>query len=117
DRRMRQSPSKGVAPRVAISAAGGALAWTRASRAASWLNLHYGLEDILGQALEIDLTPQEAMALFVISSSGGARGGAISEDDLGRLHLLGLVEQRGLSVGLTTTGRQTVARLRQQDSA
>ncbi len=76
-----------------------------------------GLEETLDQPLRIELTPQEAMALVAISNFGGVRAGAISEDDLSRLHLLGLIEQRGLSMGLTTAGMQAVARLRQKHLA
>jgi hypothetical protein len=60
----------------------------------------------------VELSPQEAMALVQISNAGGVRAGSISESDLCRLYSLGLVEQRGLSMGLTAIGMQTVARLR-----
>jgi hypothetical protein len=60
----------------------------------------------------VELSPQEAMALVQISNAGGVRTGSISESDLCRLYSLGLVEQRGLSMGLTARGMQTVARLR-----
>ena len=60
----------------------------------------------------VELSPQEAMALVQISSAGGVGAGSISEGDLSRLYSLGLVEQRGLSMGLTAMGMQTVARLR-----
>ena len=60
----------------------------------------------------VELSPQEAMALVQISNAGGARAGSISESDLCRLYSFGLVEQRGLSMGLTAMGMQTVARLR-----
>jgi hypothetical protein len=60
----------------------------------------------------IELNPQEAMALVQISNAGGTRAGSVSESDLCRLYSLGLVEQRGLSMGLTAVGMQTVARLR-----
>ena len=60
----------------------------------------------------VELSPQEAMALVQISNAGGIRAGSVSERDLCRLYLLGLVEQRGLSMGLTAIGMQTVARLR-----
>jgi len=60
----------------------------------------------------VELSPQEAMALVQISNAGGIRAGNVSESDLCRLYLLGLVEQRGLSMGLTAVGMQTVARLR-----
>lgn len=60
----------------------------------------------------VALSPQEAMALVQISNAEGVAAGNVSEGDLSRLHSLGLVEQRGLSIGLTATGMQTVARLR-----
>ncbi len=58
------------------------------------------------------LTPQEAMALIQIANAGGPRAGTVSESDLSRLHLLGLVEQRGMSMGLTAMGIHTIARLK-----
>ena len=60
----------------------------------------------------IELTPQEAMALIQISNAGGIRAGCVSESDVTRLYALGLVEQRGLTMGLTAIGMQRVARLR-----
>ena len=60
----------------------------------------------------IELTPQEAMALIQISNAGGIRAGSISESDVNRLYALGLVEQRGLAMGLTAIGMQRVAQLR-----
>jgi len=57
-----------------------------------------------------ELSPREAMALIQIANAGGARAGSVSEDDLNRLYSLGLVEQRGLSMGLTAIGKQTIAR-------
>jgi hypothetical protein len=39
-----------------------------------------------------ELSPQETMALIQINDAGGLVG-AISEKNLSRLHLLGLVEQ------------------------
>ena len=51
------------------------------------------------------------MALIQISNAG-ARAGTVSENDLSRLHLLGLVEQRGISMGLTAIGIRTVAWLK-----
>ena len=60
----------------------------------------------------IELTPQEAMALIQISNAGGIRAGSVSESDVNRLYALGLVEQRGLTMGLTAIGMQRVARLR-----
>ena len=52
------------------------------------------------------------MALIQIANSGGVRAGTVAESDLTRLHSLGLVEQRGLSMGLTAIGIKTIARLR-----
>ena len=52
------------------------------------------------------------MALIQIANAG-VRAGLVSESDLSRLHLLGLVEQRGMSMGLTAMGIQTIARLKQ----
>jgi hypothetical protein len=54
------------------------------------------------------------MALIQIANAGGIRAGTVSESDLSRLHLLGLVEQRGISMGLTATGLQTIARLKRR---
>lgn len=59
-----------------------------------------------------ELSPREVTALIQISNAGGVRAGSVSEDDLSRLHSLGLVEQRGLSMGLTATGMHAVARVR-----
>ena len=59
----------------------------------------------------VELNPQEALALIQIANAG-VRAGSVDENDLSRLHLLGLVEQRGLSMGLTTMGMQTIARLK-----
>jgi hypothetical protein len=36
----------------------------------------------------------------------------ISEPDVSRLQTLGLIEQRGASIGLTASGRQRIVRLR-----
>jgi hypothetical protein len=60
----------------------------------------------------VELNPQEATALIHIATAG-ARAGTVSESDLSRLHLLGLVEQRGMSMGLTSMGIQAIARLKQ----
>lgn len=62
----------------------------------------------------VELTPQEAMALILIANAG-VRAGTVSEQDLTRLHLLGLVEQRGMSMGLTVMGIQTIARLKSRN--
>ena len=60
----------------------------------------------------VELSSQEAMALIQIANAGGIRAGPVSESDLSRLHLLGLVEQRGISLGLTAMGIQAIARLK-----
>jgi translation elongation factor EF-Tu-like GTPase len=39
----------------------------------------------------------------------------MAENDLSRLYSLGLVEQRGLSMGLTVMGMQTIARARRSE--
>jgi hypothetical protein len=52
------------------------------------------------------------MALIEIANAGGIRAGTVSESALSRLQLLGLVEQRGMAMGLTTMGIQTIARLK-----
>ena len=44
----------------------------------------------------VELSPQEAMALIQIANAGGVRAGTVSESDMSRLHLLGLVEQPNL---------------------
>lgn len=62
--------------------------------------------------LLVELSPREVMALIQVANAGGAQAGAVSESDLTRLHLLGLVEQRGLSMGLTAMGIRAVAQLR-----
>jgi hypothetical protein len=49
----------------------------------------------------------EAMALI----QQAVRAGTVSAKDLSRLHLLGLVEQPGMSIGLTAMGVRTIARL------
>jgi hypothetical protein len=54
------------------------------------------------------------MALIQIANAGGIRAGTVSESDLSRLHLLGLVEQRGIAMGLTATGLRTIAQLKRR---
>jgi hypothetical protein len=60
----------------------------------------------------IELSAQEVMALIQIANAGGVIAGNVSESDVTRLHALGLVEQRGLAMGLTAMGMQRLARLR-----
>ena len=69
------------------------------------------LEAELDRSPLVELNPQEAMALIHIATAG-LRAGTVSESDMSRLHLLGLVEQRGMAMGLTVMGIRTVARLR-----
>jgi len=58
-----------------------------------------------------ELTSREALTLIQIAN--GWDGAAhICESDVSRLQALGLIEQRGASIGLTTTGRQRIVRLR-----
>jgi hypothetical protein len=59
----------------------------------------------------VELSPQEALTLIRIANVDvGADD--IGETDVTRLQSLGLVEQRGVSFGLTLMGIQRVARLR-----
>jgi hypothetical protein len=69
-------------------------------------------EGKLEHSLLVELSPQEALALIQIANAGGIRAGTVSESDVSRLHLLGLVEQRGAVMGLTAIGIQTIARLK-----
>jgi hypothetical protein len=62
----------------------------------------------------VELSPQEELALIQIANSGGIRAGTVSESDLSHLHLLGLVEQRGIGMGVTSVGIQTIARLKRE---
>ncbi|SEP24662.1 hypothetical protein SAMN02990966_04675 [Rhodospirillales bacterium URHD0017] len=59
----------------------------------------------------IELSPQETMALIGIADAG-VWVDTVSEKELDRLHMLGLVEQRGISIGLTAIGIRTIARLK-----
>ena len=63
------------------------------------------------RGLLIELSPQETMALIEIADGGVD---TVSEKELDRLHMLGLVEQRGISIGLTAIGIRTIARLKQR---
>lgn len=65
------------------------------------------------RGLLIELSPQETMALIEIAD-GGVWVDTVSEKELDRLHMLGLVEQRGISIGLTAIGIRTIARLKQR---
>ena len=59
----------------------------------------------------IELTVHEAETLIQIAN-GWDGVEEISETDVTRLQALGLVEQRGMSIGLTAMGRQSIVRLR-----
>lgn len=59
----------------------------------------------------VELTLHEAMTLMQIANGwNGAED--ISETHVTQLQTLGLVEQRGMSIGLTAIGRQKIVRLR-----
>ena len=58
----------------------------------------------------VELSRQEAMTLIRIANEGDI--GADDEGIVTRLQSLGLVEQRGISLGLTLRGMQSVVRLR-----
>lgn len=59
----------------------------------------------------VELSPQEALTLLRIANVDvGADD--LAETNVTRLQTLGLVEQRGVSFGLTLMGIQRVARLR-----
>ena len=57
-----------------------------------------------------ELSPQEETTLLRIADGGGEHD--IEEAAVSRLQTLELVEQRGVSLGLTLRGVQKVARLR-----
>ena len=60
---------------------------------------------------QVELTSREAMTLMQIAN-GWDGADEICEPDVSRLQALGLIEQRGASIGLTTMGRQAIVRLR-----
>ena len=59
----------------------------------------------------VELTSDEALTLIQIAN-GWDGATDICETDVTRLQALGLVEQRGMSIGLTAMGRQRIVRLR-----
>ena len=63
------------------------------------------------QSLLVELSAQEALTLIRIANVDVAAGD-VGEAHVTRLESLGLVEQRGASIGLTLMGIQSVARLR-----
>jgi hypothetical protein len=68
----------------------------------------------VGYSLYVELSPQETVALLQIASASDAAADDISESNATRLQSLGLVEQRGVSLGLTATGMPSVASLLRQ---
>jgi hypothetical protein len=60
----------------------------------------------------VELSRQEAMTLIRIANEGGICADNSDEDTVTRLQSLGLVEQWGISLGLTLRGMQSVVRLR-----
>jgi hypothetical protein len=60
----------------------------------------------------VELSRQEAMMLIRIANEGDLGADIIYEGTVTRLQSLGLVEQRGISLGLTLRGMQSVVRLR-----
>ena len=64
-----------------------------------------------GDQLTAELSPQEETTLLRIAD-GGSGEHDIEEAAVSRLQTLELVEQRGVSLGLTLRGVQKVARLR-----
>lgn len=60
----------------------------------------------------VELSPQEAVTLVKIADASNTDVEGVSEINVGRLQSLGLVEQRGVSLGLTAMGIHIVARLR-----
>ena len=60
----------------------------------------------------VELSRQEAMMLIRIANEGDLGADIIDEGTVTRLQSLGLVEQRGISLGLTLRGMQRVVRLR-----
>ena len=57
----------------------------------------------------VELNREEAMTLIQIANEGSDN---VNEGTVTRLQSLGLVEQRGISLGLTLRGLQSVVRLR-----
>jgi hypothetical protein len=60
----------------------------------------------------VELSCQDAMTLIRIANEGDVGADDMDEGAVTRLQSLGLVEQRGASLGLTLRGMQSVVRLR-----
>jgi hypothetical protein len=60
----------------------------------------------------VELSGEEVMALIQIANEGDVDSDDVNEGTVTRLQSLGLVEQRGISLGLTLRGMQSVVRLR-----
>ena len=71
---------------------------------------------MLGGTMEyspsVELNREEAMTLIQIANEGDIGSDNLDEGTVTRLQSLGLVEQRGISLGLTLRGMQSVVRLR-----
>jgi hypothetical protein len=60
----------------------------------------------------VELNREEAMTLIENASEGDIGSDNVNEGTVTRLQSLGLVEQRGISLGLTLRVMQSVVRLR-----
>ena len=60
----------------------------------------------------VELNREEAITLIQIANMGDVDSDDVDEDTVTRLQSLGLLEQRGISLGLTLRGMQSVVRLR-----
>jgi hypothetical protein len=60
----------------------------------------------------VELSHEEATTLIQIANEGDIGPDNVNEGTVTRLQSLGLVEQRGISLGLTLRGMQSVVRLR-----
>jgi hypothetical protein len=60
----------------------------------------------------VELNREEAMTLIQIANEGDIGSDNVNEGTVTRLQSLCLVEQRGISLGLTLRGMQSVVRLR-----
>jgi hypothetical protein len=59
-----------------------------------------------------ELNREEAITLIQIANMGDVDSDDVDEDTVTRLQSLGLLEQRGISLGLTLRGMQSVVKLR-----
>jgi hypothetical protein len=75
------------------------------------MNKNWEGDAMLRGSMDVELSPEQVSALLRIAD-GDRDVDAIREDDLTRLQALTLIEQRGVSFGLTAIGFQTVAWIR-----